>query len=459
MKKFTIFIVGFFLVYSFSFSQTDWNFITELKVGKRPVSIFQLDEQSTFSNIWLIYCAGIDLNHNGTEDIDDEPPSIWCFTSLTYMITTKEDFFGKYSEPVKLVDLEFQDVKLPTRIGLSYENETRKVYIPEPTGVTEIAIKIQSNDPFLLDIAKSTIINEKVNAISAGINRNNSKVLYLSKRDLENKTGNVLVYDFNSNQIVDTLPASTNVQMTLPLDYRNVLVLNESVSPAVQGSYLNYHVGGNMGPNKHYLINDIKLQGNPNHICFHNTLNGDINTVITSFDSDTIRIYDGNFTLKEIKLNMAGATGARETILGVDRQLYTTSYDGFVYIYNSNLQSIDKLPAYGKAESVAETYFILLIATPYLDSSDIADSTITFYSKEPVSVDDNSENNILKVFPNPADEYITINQESISNKYEIYSILGEKLIVSTQNTINISKLTKGTYYIKSNMKYFLFVKN
>ena len=69
---------------------------------------------------------------------------------------------------------------------------------------------------------------------------------------------------------------------------------------------------------------------------------------------------------------------------------------------------------------------------------------INISSNGSTSVDEAQMNNVL-VYPNPADKQIVINHEGLK---QIYNILGERVIHTYDNKINISNLSKGVYVIK-----------
>ena len=55
------------------------------------------------------------------------------------------------------------------------------------------------------------------------------------------------------------------------------------------------------------------------------------------------------------------------------------------------------------------------------------------------------DNNLIDVYPNPTEKYINVDYDG---KKEIYNILGEKLMQSFENKINVSSLAKGVYLIR-----------
>lgn len=69
----------------------------------------------------------------------------------------------------------------------------------------------------------------------------------------------------------------------------------------------------------------------------------------------------------------------------------------------------------------------------------------------------------FSVFPNPAENFITIQCESFDNeKIEIYDVLGQlikSITVSNNQKIDISNLSKGIYFIiLENKVVFKFIK-
>lgn len=63
-----------------------------------------------------------------------------------------------------------------------------------------------------------------------------------------------------------------------------------------------------------------------------------------------------------------------------------------------------------------------------------------------------NKNTFLKttISPNPVNNVITINNLPINTKFKIYDILGKEIVVKniTYNTINVSSLHKGVYFLK-----------
>ena len=57
----------------------------------------------------------------------------------------------------------------------------------------------------------------------------------------------------------------------------------------------------------------------------------------------------------------------------------------------------------------------------------------------------NQFDHIIRVYPNPADKYITIDYDGLK---EMYTVLGERLLFTYDNVINVSNLAHGIYFLK-----------
>ena len=86
-------------------------------------------------------------------------------------------------------------------------------------------------------------------------------------------------------------------------------------------------------------------------------------------------------------------------------------------------------------------------------SGDVEFKTITY--SETNSITDYNKNSFT-VFPNPVDEVLFIDSE-FKLQSEIYNMSGQKMLDSSSNSINISKLPKGVYLLKrgKNIKKFI----
>ena len=59
----------------------------------------------------------------------------------------------------------------------------------------------------------------------------------------------------------------------------------------------------------------------------------------------------------------------------------------------------------------------------------------------------------VKVYPNPATNFIKVSAENVAIKnIELYTILGKKIMTSTKDDLNIENLVNGVYVLKIQSK-------
>lgn len=70
----------------------------------------------------------------------------------------------------------------------------------------------------------------------------------------------------------------------------------------------------------------------------------------------------------------------------------------------------------------------------------------------PLSVSENEISNSVKLYPNPARDFITIESKSVKlSSVDMYNVLGAKVLsteLSNNNRVNVSNLGKGVYFMK-----------
>jgi hypothetical protein len=74
------------------------------------------------------------------------------------------------------------------------------------------------------------------------------------------------------------------------------------------------------------------------------------------------------------------------------------------------------------------------------------------------SVIDDNANSIIKLYPNPANDYITLSGLTKTTDYIIYDNIGRIVqtgITSTEENIDVSNLIQGTYVLNIGKKYNL----
>lgn len=422
-----------------SLNAYSWDYLGKLEVGKRPACIFFNTISMEFGGFY-VYCAGYDADNNGLMDSGDEPASVWYAPYSIEMITTFViDTLGfKFKKPYKIIEMDFRNEILPVRPAF-YDN---KMYLTGLDGLYEITFTQVEYDSVVA--SKSKILDLKPAAISHGFAKLGSERLYLSMRPNDTDNGSVIVYELNTKTFIDTIPAYPNVQMTLPLDTRDLLILSEGTLGGNNSRLQFVHVGGNLGPEKHYILADTSIGASANHIAhfnyYQNTQLG-----ITCFDSKALKLDKNDLFYN---FYTADNEGPRESI-EYEGKIYTTAYNGYVYINSYPQTTADSLRAYGKAEGMAVNRYVLAIATPYIEKTYEPINLVQIYISLPASVDNNSVEKHLNIFPNPANESININTDLTGGVIEIISTAGIKVYESQiVNNIDLSGFTAGVYFLK-----------
>jgi hypothetical protein len=85
---------------------------------------------------------------------------------------------------------------------------------------------------------------------------------------------------------------------------------------------------------------------------------------------------------------------------------------------------------------------------------------------EILSTQENKSNNLLKVFPNPVNSYLQIDNQKEKLNFEIYNSIGKKILsgeLKIDEEINVNRLKTGQYILKiknnTSKQVFIFIKN
>ncbi len=68
------------------------------------------------------------------------------------------------------------------------------------------------------------------------------------------------------------------------------------------------------------------------------------------------------------------------------------------------------------------------------------------------------DKNEIKIFPNPAGDFVRIASNYPNLYWELYNVLGEKIKVGKTTTINIANLPQGVYFIKLANRFYKIIK-
>ena len=74
-----------------------------------------------------------------------------------------------------------------------------------------------------------------------------------------------------------------------------------------------------------------------------------------------------------------------------------------------------------------------------------------FFTKATLGVEDVNLDKLVKIFPNPTSNFLTIQSPTVAiTKISVFDLQGKKVLIKTNNldNINVSKLNRGIYFLK-----------
>ncbi|HLP62913.1 LamG-like jellyroll fold domain-containing protein [Flavobacterium sp.] len=115
-----------------------------------------------------------------------------------------------------------------------------------------------------------------------------------------------------------------------------------------------------------------------------------------------------------------------------------------------NTQNNNNIFTLGLTEQGAQNYFNGVIDDLKIYNYAISDTDANslFTNNTLASEDFNSQNLQAIIYPNPTTDTFTIEMENEVQSVEIYSLQGQKVLISTSKNINVSDLSKGIYLVR-----------
>lgn len=89
-----------------------------------------------------------------------------------------------------------------------------------------------------------------------------------------------------------------------------------------------------------------------------------------------------------------------------------------------------------------------LVEYEYDPASQQIDGDITWLKAEPTTTIQTSEKATFSLFPNPAEDNLTVTSEAELSTYTVFDITGQKVLSGNTDTVNISELKNGVYLLK-----------
>jgi len=399
-----------------------------------------------------IICGGRDVNFDGVYAPGDGDvlPSWWKFEGIAAPTVGTPYPTGL----TKVRDLDFGSMGFPfrpgVRRGIDEQYSSGILYISQNGRVKAYAF-------YNGELLNDTVVNVSASSVYYDDNK-----LFLSIRN-QDSDDLVVIYNISEDKFTDTLIAGINVQQVIKFAYSGqefLAVLNEGGFGTETSTLQIFE----LSDSKYTLNTSIDIGNGGNHIA----VNDDLMAVTVNGSKQVILIDIPDFTINKIIPFLSGGAydGPRESVI-TDNQIYTSSYEGKVFIINPNTGEITgDLESDGKSEGLLFSQGVLFAANPFVTGGYDQDSTVTTWSTVS-SVESQNVIKELNIYPNPVGEVLSLStsfENSIGGdfQFQISDLNGR--IIYTQNFIadgdefqmrfDISNLgiTSGSYYaiIKNN---------
>lgn len=158
---------------------------------------------------------------------------------------------------------------------------------------------------------------------------------------------------------------------------------------------------------------------------------------------DEVSVWDHERTATQIQADMSCLTGTAATETGLLN--YYTLNQGLGAVATDVVNGIDGTLTNMSVATAWSTSSAFVCAANNLQLSQTATVTVGA-----VGVNEYSNNNQITIYPNPATSQLTLNTTEQINSVNIIDITGKtvKTIVPNSNTIDVSELVKGIYFLQ-----------
>ncbi|MDT3739788.1 MAG: T9SS type A sorting domain-containing protein [Candidatus Kapabacteria bacterium] len=420
--------------------------IKDVSVGAGPVGLF-IDETT---NLLHVFCLGNDINENGVLDNGEEAPSWWTVSQN-----------GGQFAAAKKAEFAFGDIKNPFKPAVDFAN--RIIYLPSSS-----VIKSYNIDDYTLD--DDMIAEYDAAALDLAGTHLLAAVNHYEAPD------SIYVINLQTNQVLQRVSAGDNVTdvkyFPLMIEGNPEPVISLAVLTSDEDS-LNSKLL--YGPIKHMsdftLDNSIELGKIGSSIRVFENLLG-----ISSFWSNDVSIVNAaDNELYTINLGTTYMQGPGDMAAVENVGFIAGTFAGdLIPISVRDSQGNIKLslreflplgiPVNSLAINVDQLKNEIFLAATNSHINEMLNNKVYVLSNQTVSVKQYNSGSVasIKLYPNPANEYITLDADLRSNfggniKVEIISILGEKAAEfqlpyaeNISHTFNIKQLglSKGTYILR-----------
>ena len=383
--------------------------MTSYNVGGYPVWIENID------GVVNVICKGVDTNNNGVFDKDEEKGSWWIIKNN---IPEKKLDFG----------VPFYDFPL-------YDKQNKLIYIPHIN-----SIKSYSTESFNINDDAVASVNASHLEIAGGH-------LLFAKTN-QSAPDSIIVLNLSNGKILQKLPAGTDIySLKYYPDPNGIGLAFTAAFEETEEFKLMY------GPINHMvdfkLDNQFLLDGYAQLIYKDSTL---ITLSGRSGVSNLINVYTDELSSFNFGVQNYYAT----SITKDEDNLFVSTFLGDIRVLNINRNELEEIipienPAFS-INNIGNDELNIAVCSPYYSDATI-NNKVFIMKPTLVSLEDKITYENVKVFPNPAQDYIqldlnNLNYNSINIKiYDNKGNIVKEVNNQLTDRINIKALNSGSYII------------
>jgi hypothetical protein len=331
--------------------ERDFVFLQNIEVGMQPSKVYY----DNVNGLFHVFCLGADNNYNGVKDVEDESPSWW--------VVDRDDI----ENPEKKIEFEFGYMGFPFRP--CFDIESRELIFSQGG-----KIKIYNIDNF-------SFVREAGDYYASAISKKGD-LLALSLNTEYMNNGELLIYNYKTNEEIGSLRTGLNVQQSIFYKQGNkdmLAVISEglgNMDAVLQIAEIN---GDSIKIVKEY--EGLGNTANYMAINSENLINPSRLVLVLSGSNEIMNIDLNNFAITStITTETSGFNGPREAQFVSSTEILVTTYNEDVRLIDLILGEVKKiLPVQSKAEGLCYIQDEYLLVCNILNTDYSANNTVSIF--------------------------------------------------------------------------------
>jgi Leucine-rich repeat (LRR) protein len=384
--------------------------------------------------------------------------------TLLSIITLATFSFGATAQDVSIPDANFKAYLLGNT-SINTDADPNEISVAEASAFTgtincnNLTISDLTGIEAFTDLSELYCQNNSISNLDVSFNTD-LIVLYcafnlMSSVDLSN---NIAITHFRCNDNINfnNLDVSNNINLTF-LDCSATSIINLDLSNNSLITLFNCHTTSltslNLANGNNTIITTILLQNNPSLSCIEVDDVSYSASNWTNINNAISFSLDCGYIVSSITVQgQAGASTITTLAASLQMEAFVlpTYANDATYTWSvTNGTGSASIDASGLLAAITDG--TVTVTATAIDASGITGSTvITISNQSSVGINEKTNISSLSIYPNPVNSQLTIDFEAEIVSITILNVMGKtvKTFVSSSNTIDVSDLTKGIYFLQ-----------